>query len=111
MLSTWENGLCGDLQGRRQPVMFNISLGKKWDKVGKLSNLGGGEGGGLSQSYEYQTNLCVAVASLLIILSMCKIWLTLLHCGRVDPFVSVDEPSVDVSATFSNILHPISLLT
>ena len=45
MLSTWENGLCGDLQGRRQPVMFNISLGKKWDKVGKLSNLGGGEGG------------------------------------------------------------------
>ena len=25
--------------------MFNISLGKKWDKVEKLSNLGGGEGG------------------------------------------------------------------
>ena len=47
MLSTWEDGLCGDLQGRRQPVMFNISLGKKWDKVGKLSNLGGGEGGGI----------------------------------------------------------------
>ena len=45
MLSTWEDGLCGDLQGRRQPVMFNISLGKKWDKVEKLSNLGGGEGG------------------------------------------------------------------
>ena len=112
MLSTWEDGLCGDLQGRRQPVMFNISLGKKWDKVEKLSNLSGGEeGSNLTQSYECQSNLCVAVASSLIILSMCKTFLTLLHCGRVDPFVSVDEPSVDVSATFSNILHPISLLT
>ena len=47
MLSTWEDGLCGDLQGRRQPVMFNISLGKKGDEVGKLSNLGGGEGGAI----------------------------------------------------------------
>ena len=72
-----------------------------------------GERGGsnLTQSYECQSNLCVAVASSLIILSMCKTFLTLLHCGRVDPFVSVDEPSVDVLATFSNIVHPISLLT